>query len=219
MAKTRMFVPAYERDNMNRALRRMGFSSYGSYLRSGLWETSRRRLMRTECEGCHSRAGLVLHHMTYAHLGTERAEDVCTLCVGCHRAAHAAAARGGTLYPEAVMAARRGRPPREKQIAALEVSCPVCGALATHHCRLPSGHVRGQEHSERRRKADGRAKRASSHRRSRTKRNKARASRMPVGRLDRIERARESEFPLEALRALDDGMDQAMRRDPSAPAV
>jgi uncharacterized Zn finger protein (UPF0148 family) len=208
-----MHLPPYERENMTRALRRLGFSSYASYLRSGLWETSRRRLMRSACENCDSRAGLVLHHMTYANLGAERMDEVCTLCSSCHVAVHRAAGRGGTLYPDRVMARRAQRPPREKKIGALEVACPVCGAMPTHRCRLPSGHVRGREHSERRAKADGRSKRIGSRRRSRAKRGKARAARMSVERLDRISAARDAEFPLEALRAIDDELDQALRRD------
>jgi uncharacterized Zn finger protein (UPF0148 family) len=112
-----------------------------------------------------------------------------------------------------VMVRRAKRPPREKRIGALAVSCPTCGALAEHHCRLPSGHVRGQEHSERRAKAEGRAKKISSRRRARTKRGKARASRMSVEQHERISAARDAEFPLDTLRELDDQMSESLRRD------
>jgi ssDNA-binding Zn-finger/Zn-ribbon topoisomerase 1 len=215
MPRPKMYIPPYERDNLDRALRRIGSPSYASYLRSGLWETSRRRLVRTACEDCGSGAGLVLHHMTYARLGEERIEDVCTLCPACHLAAHRAAGRGGTLYPENVMARRAARPAREKKIGALEVSCPACGALPTHHCRLPSGHVRGREHQERTRKLDAQNKGRGARRRARAQRKKARRSKMSVEQQRRIQAVRDSEFPLDALRELDEQMTQALRRDSS----
>jgi hypothetical protein len=219
MPRHKMYVPSYERDNMQRALRRLGFSSYSSYLGSGLWETSRRRLMRTVCENCGSRARLVLHHMTYARLGAERIEDVCTLCSVCHAGAHSAAGRGGTLYPKVVMERRARRPAREKKIGALEVSCPLCRAMPTHHCRLPSGHIRGQEHAERRRKLEAQNQSSSVRRSARKRHKRARASRMSVVQLERISAARDAEFPLDALRELEDQMDESLRRDPPGRSV
>lgn len=213
MPRPKMWLPDYERENVSRALRRLGFSSYEGYLGSGLWRTTRRRLMRMQCEVCSSGAGLVLHHMTYANLGAEPARDVCTLCTACHVAVHAGVRRGGTLYPEKVVARRAGRPAREKRISALEVSCPTCGAMPEHHCRLPSGHVRDNEHKDRRRSVDARNKATSSLKRRRRRQKRAEALRMSPERLSRIDAVRESEFPLQALRELDDDMDDALRRD------
>jgi hypothetical protein len=214
VAKPRMYVPPYERENMARAIHRLGFSSYGAYINSGLWATARRRLMRRSCEACKAESGLVLHHMTYARLGAESIEDVCTLCRRCHGAAHYAAQRGGTLYPAIVMAARSGRPAREKRISALEVSCPLCGAMPENHCRLPSGRIRPQEHKERRQALDRQRKQRSSARRRRQAKKQSQSVRMPVRRYEAISSARDAEFPLQAMRAeLDAQLDQAIRLD------
>src|SRR4051812_27192001 len=98
------FTPSAERKNMQRRLLSLGYSSYGSYLNSGVWQTTRRRLARDRCECC-SRAGkLHLHHMTYATLGAERVQDVCTLCPPCHHQAHERARQTGSLYIQSVLA-------------------------------------------------------------------------------------------------------------------
>lgn len=197
MRKITAYVPAPERQLMRHRLALLGFSSYGSYLGSGLWATSRRRLAGDRCEACGATKDLHLHHMTYATLGAERPADVCTLCPSCHLTAHAQAARGGTLYPEKVMQVRSSHPPRERKISAQGVACPQCGAKVGYPCFLPSGNVRAIEHKARRqadrayRDAQGEAKR------HRVLRKRARSRRMTPERLAAIEAARELDFPLD----------------------
>lgn len=198
MPEPNMFLPNNERKNMIRSLNRLGLRSYDHYLRSDWWLLTRRRLARGRCEVCGSPQRLVLHHMTYANLGREGDSDVCTLCRRCHRDVHRSTLRGGSLYVEEAF---RGRSQANKRhVSALEVSCPACGAMPTHHCRLPSGRVRLPEHKERRRKLDDRNKLSKQHRRARAKRARAEALRISIDQLDRVESARSAEFPLQALR-------------------
>lgn len=139
---------------MRNGLGLLGYGSYAAYLGSGLWASTRRRLIRRRCEACGSRAGLVLHHMTYRTLGVETEQDVCTLCGRCHRLAHGRARETGSLYVPEVVQARLGRPLRTRAIGALEVDCPRCGARSGMSCTDSSGDVRGEEHKERRRLDD-----------------------------------------------------------------
>lgn len=196
-----MFVPSNEWANVERGLRRLGFSSYREFLLSDLWTITRRRLGQRRCESCGRAGRMHLHHMTYARLGAETMEDVCTLCGRCHRRVHREALRGGSLYPEAVMEHRRARPAQARSIGALDVSCPYCGALAGHHCRSSTGRVCFPEHKLRRQAADASMKSRSSSRRARTDRKRARSSKMSVAQLVAIREARDAEFPLESLRA------------------
>jgi 5-methylcytosine-specific restriction endonuclease McrA len=40
------------------------------------------------CQACGVRPATDVHHLTYAHLGAERAWELMALCVDCHRKAH-----------------------------------------------------------------------------------------------------------------------------------
>lgn len=196
-----MYVPRYEIENMRDGLSRLGLSSYSAYMRSGGWGLTRRRLGRDCCEVCGKRVGLVLHHMTYVRLGSERPEDVCTLCSACHGEAHAAARLSGSLYPPQVLIARGGRPPQPREIDALKIGCPLCSAGPGEACRKPSGATRPAEHKERRRLADSSARGRGQQRRRRSAKKKARSTGLTVKQVAAIKAAREAEFPLDDLRS------------------
>jgi 5-methylcytosine-specific restriction endonuclease McrA len=78
--------------------RRETWTDYKSYLRSGRWRRTRAGALHKAnfaCEGCHERGGnLTVHHLSYARLGTEAAEDLAVLCVKCHNAVHDKDERG-----------------------------------------------------------------------------------------------------------------------------
>lgn len=65
---------------------------YQDYLASGAWDRRRKKIFdkRGElCEDCkRCKKGLILHHITYARVRRERAEDFRILCPWCHRRAH-----------------------------------------------------------------------------------------------------------------------------------
>lgn len=64
--------------------------TYGQYVVSDAWRWFRADWMRrhgTYCKRC-GRAGLDLHHVSYARLGRERDDDVVLLCRQCHEAFH-----------------------------------------------------------------------------------------------------------------------------------
>jgi hypothetical protein len=197
----KMYVPQYERENMAKGLKRLGLSSYSSYIRSGSWEHTRRRLRRDCCEICGTRSTLALHHMTYARLGTERPEDVCTLCSECHGMVHTAARLGGTLYPQEVMDAREDRPPQPRDIGALRIGCPTCSARPGEACRTVSGHTRSREHQERRRFADALTRRKGQQKAHRAAKKTARSTGLTLKQFEDISAARKAEFPLDDLRS------------------
>lgn len=65
---------------------------YAEYLQTPHWRRTRNRaLMRAgyACEDCGKRAGLQVHHLTYARIGAELPADLCVLCDDCHSDAHA----------------------------------------------------------------------------------------------------------------------------------
>ena len=65
---------------------------YTSYMASPQWAAKRQEVRRRaggRCEQCRRRPGVQAHHVTYAHLGHERASDVRWLCVACHQSHHA----------------------------------------------------------------------------------------------------------------------------------
>lgn len=65
---------------------------YVDYLASGAWDKRRKKIFAKRgalCEDCkRCRTGLTLHHITYARVRHERAEDFRILCPWCHRRAH-----------------------------------------------------------------------------------------------------------------------------------
>lgn len=74
----------------NRRLRMAKPDSYESYLRSPHWlELRRTHLDNTAfCCACKSKSRLVLHHIYYSRLGSERTGDLIVLCSNCHQKLH-----------------------------------------------------------------------------------------------------------------------------------
>lgn len=60
---------------------------YESYLNSFDWYLKRRAALgraNNRCQKCGETRGLEVHHLTYAHLGAEREEDLLVVCKDCH---------------------------------------------------------------------------------------------------------------------------------------
>src|SRR5947208_17131207 len=60
---------------------------YGDYLKTPEWLATQRRILERDiyqCQGCHGKnILLVVHHYTLERLGSERDDDLVTLCEGC----------------------------------------------------------------------------------------------------------------------------------------
>ncbi len=67
-------------------------SDYADYLRSAAWReraASAKARAGGRCRLCGDSEGqLEAHHISYARVGSERAEDLTVLCAGCHRTFH-----------------------------------------------------------------------------------------------------------------------------------
>ena len=78
---------AYRDDN----LRRLGFRSYGEYLRSDLWKSIRERVLADNwyCQRCDDRPAEQVHHRAYdpVTLSGKDLRSLTALCRGCHRTA------------------------------------------------------------------------------------------------------------------------------------
>jgi hypothetical protein len=62
-------------------------AEYQEYLKSPQWQAKRawaRERSGGVCERCYSRKAREVHHISYAHVGTEWPEDVADLCAECH---------------------------------------------------------------------------------------------------------------------------------------
>ena len=75
------------------SFRSLGFSSYEEYLSSSHWQEITRSLIdlnpRARCWICGKRRHLLLHHVSYDHLGHERLGiDIYIVCYGCHEEIH-----------------------------------------------------------------------------------------------------------------------------------
>ena len=68
---------------------------YLAYLNSPEWRTKRRDALRRaeyrcQAEGCTSKRGLQVHHLTYERLGAELDDDLVVVCEDCHESHHIA---------------------------------------------------------------------------------------------------------------------------------
>jgi hypothetical protein len=66
-------------------------AEYEAYLTSPAWRRRRARVLRRagrRCQACGARPATGVHHLTYAHLGAERAWELLALGVECHRRLH-----------------------------------------------------------------------------------------------------------------------------------
>ncbi len=73
--------------------------NYKEYLKSEHWLGMRDRILWErdyECQACGSGKNLNVHHLTYAHLGSEYDDELVVLCKPCHKAHHE-----GMKYDEA----------------------------------------------------------------------------------------------------------------------
>jgi len=72
----------------------MNSDQYQQYLKSGHWTDLKRRfkaskLYRGCCECCENRnVPLHVHHKTYKRLGSEKLNDLVTVCAPCHTEIH-----------------------------------------------------------------------------------------------------------------------------------
>lgn len=77
---------------LERKARDAGYETYEHFLRSPLWREQRREALIRDswrCRRCESKLSLQVHHKRYAKvLGTEKLEDLETLCNTCHRKHH-----------------------------------------------------------------------------------------------------------------------------------
>jgi len=74
-----------------RASRPRPVSGYADYLRGAAWReraVAAKERARWRCALCDSEARLEAHHVSYARVGSERAEDLTVLCAVCHEAFH-----------------------------------------------------------------------------------------------------------------------------------
>jgi len=62
------------------------WKTYEEYLQSRLWEEKRDFIisLKRSCEICGSQKGLLVHHLTYEHVGNESQKDVQVVCHKCH---------------------------------------------------------------------------------------------------------------------------------------
>lgn len=68
--------------------------TYPTYLQSPHWQHLRAHLLLTRgarCERCQALGAVDAHHLSYAHLGCERPEEIILLCRACHRDMHSLA--------------------------------------------------------------------------------------------------------------------------------
>jgi len=76
-------------DKRDSVLRAMGFSSYQTYLKSGLWRGIRRTVLaaRPTCECCGARA-IQCHHLDYSRrvLSGRDLDGILACCRACHHA-------------------------------------------------------------------------------------------------------------------------------------
>lgn len=84
--------PATESRNLevlgSEALAAFSEHGYDAYLKSDWWQYLRNRLLNTTCLGCWKEPASVLHHISYAHKGSEKPEDLVPLCKECHKKLH-----------------------------------------------------------------------------------------------------------------------------------
>lgn len=92
-------VPLHVRARRERravTLGRLGYRTYGAYLRSGHWFDVRRAYRESDLpQRCMCGADEVqLHHKTYERLGCENLTDLVPLCATCHKMIHTLEWRG-----------------------------------------------------------------------------------------------------------------------------
>lgn len=78
------------------------YVDYGDYIHSEQWQSVRRRRLQLDgyqCQRCGTGTNLVVHHISYAHLGQPgEVEDLVTLCKACHSEVHEEDIRKRGLY-------------------------------------------------------------------------------------------------------------------------
>lgn len=73
---------------------------YDAYLRSDAWRGKRAQALKRDnglCQGCLTRPATQVHHLTYAHVGTELLFELASICDECHELAHRERARDEEL--------------------------------------------------------------------------------------------------------------------------
>lgn len=92
-------LPARELALLVAGLKRCGCTSYAQYRRRAHWRRTVSEQRKKACQKCGGRYRLCLHHITYASLGAELPEDLCTLCASCHTKVHETALGRNGLRP------------------------------------------------------------------------------------------------------------------------
>ena len=64
--------------------------NYQQYIMTPAWKAKAAETKKRDgnrCKWCGSPDNLEVHHLSYAHLGNERPNEIITLCHGCHTCA------------------------------------------------------------------------------------------------------------------------------------
>ena len=77
---------------------------YTTYIKSTNWSKNTARLVtlindKHSCRMCGDAYNVEVHHITYKNLGTEKLNQVVTLCKDCHSYTHKIAGKGAGYYP------------------------------------------------------------------------------------------------------------------------
>lgn len=67
------------------------WARYHAYMKSDAWKLKRGKVLlraKGQCEGCGERPPTEVHHLTYAHLGSEFLWELVAVCARCHARAH-----------------------------------------------------------------------------------------------------------------------------------
>jgi len=66
-------------------------AEYAAYLQSDHWKDVRQRVLVRDkflCQGCFREKATEVHHLTYAHRGSELLFELVAVCATCHERAH-----------------------------------------------------------------------------------------------------------------------------------
>lgn len=64
---------------------------YSEYLLSQEWQAIRDKILKRDnyiCQGCLKNEAILVHHLTYAHVGEELLFELISLCEECHKKCH-----------------------------------------------------------------------------------------------------------------------------------
>ncbi len=105
------------------------YKLYREHMKSELWTSIKEQIFESvgkKCEVCGTEKGLVVHHRSYANVGSEGKDDLTVLCHDCHISFH-----------------KRQKYPFEHEKVARK-RCGVCnGVVNLSHYNMKGGYSRG----------------------------------------------------------------------------